>query len=126
MNNSTRKKKEQLGINPGTASSMLKKSLLFQMAQKLSLDYCYQCKERIVSVDQFSIEHKEPWLDSDDPIKLFFDLDNIAFSHLSCNARAGKRKKGINHPSQESYRRGCRCDECKEIQRLKMQKYRAK
>jgi hypothetical protein len=30
------------------------------------------------------------------------------------------------HPSKKSYERGCRCDECKEIKRKSMQKYRQK
>ena len=43
--------------------------------------------------ETFSIEHKTPWLDSGDPIGLYFDLDNISFSHLSCNCRASRRGK---------------------------------
>lgn len=38
--------------------------------------------------DNFSIEHKIPWLDSDDPVDLFFNLENIDFSHLLCNSAA--------------------------------------
>jgi hypothetical protein len=30
------------------------------------------------------------------------------------------------HPSKSAYRRGCRCDECKTINRLSTRKYRAK
>ena len=124
MNNSVKRKKEQLGINPGTASSQLKKSLLFNMAQKLEMDYCYHCGERIKNIKEFSIEHKIPWLDSKEPIKLYFDLDNIAFSHLSCNSRAARRKRKVFHPSQESYKRGCRCEECREIEKLRRRKQR--
>lgn len=106
-------------MNPGTASAILKKNLLFVFAQKLQLDYCFQCGAKIETVEEFSVEHKKSWLDSPDPVGLFFDLDNIAFSHLSCNVSASRRRKGVKHPSQESYRRGCRCSECKEIERIR-------
>lgn len=46
-------------------------------------------------MDELSIEHKTPWLDSEDPKALFFDLNNIAFSHLSCNVSAAK------HPNKK-------------------------
>lgn len=43
------------------------------------------------------IEHKIPWLDSDKPKELFFDLENIGFSHLSCNIKA-RRQRSVKHP----------------------------
>jgi hypothetical protein len=36
-----------------------------------------------------SIEHKESWMNSNTPIKKFFDLNNIAFSHKNCNYSQG-------------------------------------
>ena len=127
MNNGTRKKKEQLGINPGTASAMLKKRIMFNMARKLGEDICYQCNNRIETIEEFSLEHKIPWLDSENPTGLFFDLNNIAFSHLSCNSRAAERKKGeINHPSYSSYRNGCRCEGCRALERGRRRSQRAR
>jgi hypothetical protein len=41
--------------------------------------------------EDFSIDHKTPWLDTDSPVDLFFDLENIAYSHKGCNARAASR-----------------------------------
>lgn len=43
-----------------------------------------------MSADDLSIEHKAPWLHRDSA--LFWDLDNIAFSHLACNVNAAMRK----------------------------------
>ena len=125
MNNSTRKKKEQLGINPSTASAVLKKNLMFRMARQLGDDYCFHCGARICTVQEFSIEHKVPWLDSDDPEGLFFDLNNIAFSHLRCNIQAAKRIKAMCG-TERSYRKGCRCVKCTEANAHKMRKYRNK
>lgn len=82
-------KSEQLGMNIGTASSQLKKRIMFKLLQRLGEDFCYQCKERIESVDDLSVEHKVAWLHVSPD--LFWDLDNIAFSHLSCNIKAANR-----------------------------------
>jgi recombinational DNA repair protein RecR len=48
---------------------------------------------------------------SEDPVKLFFDLDNIAFSHLRCNVSAAKRKRS-KCGTPNAYKTGCRCKEC--------------
>lgn len=83
------KKAFQLGESLGAASNRLIKDLLFKLAIETG-HRCHQCGEALTR-DQFSIEHKTPWLDSDDPIKNFFDLENIAFSHRRCNIRAARR-----------------------------------
>lgn len=81
-------KKKQLGCSVGTASNKLRKNLLFSLSQKLAMNVCHRCCQLIESVDDFSIDHKVDWLHSVDPVKLFYDLDNIAFSHLKCNVNA--------------------------------------
>lgn len=80
----------------GTASNRLRKMILFSMAKKLNLTLCYRCNREIKDIKNFSIEHKIAWLDSHNPIELFFDLDNIAFSHLSCNIKMAK-KNNVPH-----------------------------
>lgn len=87
LTNSNKKKSKQLGMAHGTACGILRKQILFAAIQQLGQDVCYRCEEKIESIDEFSIDHKTPWLDADDPHDLFFDLDNIAFSHLKCNRR---------------------------------------
>jgi len=109
-------KKRQLGMAQGTANNKLRKLLMFKYVQKCGDDVCYQCGNKIETIDEFSIEHKIPWLHSDDPVGLYFDLDNIDFSHLKCNRAAAIRR--TKHPSRHSYRKGCRCDNCIEAQRV--------
>lgn len=121
------KKSKQLGMSHGTASNRLKKQILFSLVQETKKDICFQCGEKIKSVKEFSIEHKVPWLDKD--TDLFWDLDNIAFSHLSCNVGAGRKiLKGIHkHPSISAYNdRGCRCDDCKKIASDRLKRIRGK
>ena len=93
-----KKKNELLGIPFGTACSRLRKLILFNLAQKLKMDICYRCKKPITTVDRFSIDHKDPWASSKNPIKAFFDVNKIAFSHIGCNtgARYSPIKKYTN------------------------------
>ena len=83
------KKTLQLGMNPSTASGRLVKDLLFNFIE-LSGNICYRCGKPMTR-DTFSIEHKKAWLDSDDPVKLYFDIENITYSHISCNSSAARR-----------------------------------
>ena len=96
---SNMKKNKQLGMNYSTASGRLVKDLLFKFAIELG-HKCHQCGKDLTR-DTFSVEHKVPWLDTDNPSGMFFDLDNIAFSHLSCNIKAGRRPHKKYH-SEES------------------------
>ena len=47
--------------------------------------------------DNFSIEHIEDWEYSETPIELFFDLDNISFSHKLCNSKARDKSNNGNN-----------------------------
>ncbi len=91
------KKQLQLGMNPSTASHRLVKDLLWDRIA--SEEYCYYCDKRM-SRDTFSIEHKIPWLDSENPVELFFDLNNIAFSHRSCNVGARRQTRTKRTPAE--------------------------
>lgn len=114
------KKKTQLGMNPSTASHRLVKDILFKFVQEAG-HTCHQCAGELTR-DTFSVEHKEPWLDSADPQGLYFNLDNIAFSHLSCNSKAARRDK-LPCGTLASYNRGCRCDECRPCNAESKRKY---
>ena len=109
------KKRDQLGMNPSTASNRLVKDLLFKYATAAG-HKCHQCGEELTR-ETFSIEHILPWLDSDDPTSLFFDLDNIAYSHLKCNSGA-RRWDIFPCGTVAAYCRGCRCTECRDAKAL--------
>lgn len=99
-------KKKQLGMAFGTASGKLRKSLLFHLVVRLNENICFQCSSPINEEKDFSIEHKVPWLYTDSPKELFFNLDNIAFSHLKCNLKAAR--KPTKYPSEEQrYKARC-------------------
>ena len=141
---SNKEKAKQLGMPQGTAANRLRKMIMFSMMIALELDNCWQCGEKIEHVSDLSIEHKIPWLHSDDPIGLYFDLDNIAFSHLKCNVGSGRRYinreeiiqklslsqqkrwegKRVGCGTTTAYSRGCRCEACKRANTEYMEKYR--
>jgi hypothetical protein len=70
-----------LGQNFSTAASRLRKLILWELVRETGKDSCFRCGEKILVVDDLSIDHKIPWIDASS----FFDLRNIAFSHLRCN-----------------------------------------
>lgn len=80
---SNNEKSRQLGMSFSTARSRLVKQLLFRELQGSGGNTCFKCEEKIDDIDTLSIEHKEPWLHVSPD--LFWNLDNIAFSHLDCN-----------------------------------------
>lgn len=86
-------KTKQLGMPIGTASGRLRKELLFQLARKCGLTNCFRCGKEIAMAEDLSIDHKKPWLHSEDPKGLFFDLSNVAFSHKLCNSMAPDHRK---------------------------------
>jgi hypothetical protein len=88
---SNNKKNEQLEMPYGTARNKLNKAIMFEMMKRCNMDICHQCGNKIENVDELSVEHKTPWLDSGKAIELFFNLENIAFSHLSCNCAASRK-----------------------------------
>jgi len=129
MENGNKKKSEQLEMSHGAASGKLRKAIMFDLIKKAGKNICFQCGETIDNIANLSIEHKIPWLDSEDPVGLFFDLDNITFSHLSCNCASARRKKGPRiprHGTRPMYTHGCRCPKCVEANTERTRKRRAK
>ena len=112
----TNTRREILGMPHATAACQLKKQLLFQLVQETDKDCCYRCGSKIESVEELSVEHKEAWRKATDPVAAFWDLTNIAYSHLDCNRDHGRRRE-ITH-GLSGYVRGCRCEICKEAKKL--------
>uniref|UniRef100_A0A6M3L0M9 Putative HNH homing endonuclease n=1 Tax=viral metagenome TaxID=1070528 RepID=A0A6M3L0M9_9ZZZZ len=122
---SNEEKSKQLGMPFGTASGKLRKMVLFELLQKHDENYCYRCGEIIENCDDLSIEHKKAWLHND--VRLFWDLTNIAFSHLNCNILERRvRQRNLEHGTATGYRYGCRCGGCILAHKEDIQDYRTK
>ncbi len=107
-------------MNPSTAQNRLVKDLLFAFVLQ-SGHTCFRCGLALER-HNFSIEHKESWQRSEAPLEAFFDLDNIAYSHLSCNVSAAYH--GEKPHGRSRYQKGCRCDICKSaVAAYKRKKY---
>jgi len=81
---SNEKKNQTLGMSHGTACGRLRKSILFNLLVKHNENTCVRCGALITVVEDLSIEHLKPW--EGISAELFWDLNNIAFSHMRCNA----------------------------------------
>jgi hypothetical protein len=99
------KKANQLGMPLGTATHRLRKMIMLKLLRDSGQDVCFRCGKKIESESDLSIEHKVAWMDVD--VNLFWDLDNIAFSHLSCNIAVASRKKKILSPDGMQWCIGC-------------------
>ncbi len=100
----------QLDMNFSTASNRLIKDLLFDFVTRAG-ERCFRCKEELTR-DNFSVDHKSPWRNSDNPVELFFDLNNISYSHRSCNSSVSKRKEATHGGATYYKNKKCRCEEC--------------
>lgn len=86
-------KDKQLGMPFGTACHQLRREILFELVREVKRNFCFRCGKAIESSKDFSIDHKEPWLHSNEPKELFFSLTNVAFSHKLCNTNARRIKR---------------------------------
>lgn len=110
---------KHFGVSFSTAYGRLKREILFDLVKKAGEDACFRCGKKIRHSGELSIDHKEAWGVSDDPKTLFFDINNISFSHTICNMTAGgnlfrkynsrlekdRAKRKRNHVSKMKYRK---------------------
>jgi hypothetical protein len=82
-----KQREEALGMPYGTAFSRLRKLVLFDCLKRHGENVCYRCGRGITCCSEMSFEHKLPWERGSS--ELFWDINNVAFSHLKCNAAAG-------------------------------------
>ena len=93
------KKSQQLGMNFSTASGRLERMILFRFVNQTGQANCYRCGKVILCYGDLSVEHKIAWQNVDPA--LFWDLENIAFSHKRCNTLAHRSVR----PSDEHIRK---------------------
>jgi hypothetical protein len=90
-------------LGKGASSHKLDRMIIMKLIQLTGQDNCFQCGQQIEDVITLSIEHKEPWQGADDPKATFFDLENIAFSHLRCNISANGSSRKTHCPQGHPY-----------------------
>ena len=103
-------RKEQLGMPFGTACHRLRQKIMFDLICRLHLNVCFKCDLPITSALEMSIEHKTDWLHVNSD--LFWDLNNIAYSHRKCNRPSRFNKPLDIHGTNGKYQTGCKCKPC--------------
>ncbi len=87
--NKVQRQKRDLGMAPSTARDKLMRKIIFRHIEKEGT-VCYRCGEPL-ELDTFSIEHIKPWRNEEDAIDIYFDLDNVTYSHKKCNSLHTRR-----------------------------------
>lgn len=93
--------KEQIGLSVSTARNRLIKLLVSKMLDERG-EVCFRCGKPLNG--DWTIDHVENWLDSDDPVALFFDVENVAYSHHACNSRHTRNYSGVEMTENERKR----------------------
>lgn len=99
--NGNKTKEDQLGMSLGKANGILTRDIMFSLLHDIK---CFRCREDMTR-ETFSVDHKEPWLHSEDPAKNYFDMSNISFSHRKCNSAAA-RPVNKKYANKEEYKKG--------------------
>ncbi|WP_423801812.1 hypothetical protein [Neobacillus sp. SAB-20_R2A] len=89
----------QLGVSDSYSRILIRRNFIFYLARLLNGGTlnCYRCNKEIVSREEFSLDHIEDWREALNPYQAFFDPENIAFSHKTCNSRAAANKAAIRN-----------------------------
>ena len=129
--NGREKDRKLLGLRNGQGANRLLRAMLFRLAQERCLTVCYRCGQEILTVDEFSLDHKVAWRSAPDPEAAFFDLDNVAFSHLHCNCGSKKREQthcvhGHEFTPENTYIRPTGNRSCRECNRRHAREYQHK
>lgn len=95
-----------LGENTATATHRLKMDILYELAKELELVRCPKCSKNIDSARDISVDHIKPWRNVS--AELFWDLDNIMFTHKWCNK--------VDRPRRRECPEGTRwCHKCQDF-----------
>jgi len=90
-----------LGISPSAATGRLRKAIILRLLQRLGEANCFRCSGKIDTPEDLTIDHKRNWLNAD--VALFWDLENIAFSHPRCNSKANGQSERTHCPRGHKY-----------------------
>jgi len=66
----------------------MRQNVVFSLVKLCGYDICIRCSKKIETVEELSYDHLQNWLHAENAIELFFDPNNIRFSHKTCNIKA--------------------------------------
>jgi hypothetical protein len=77
-----------LGLSFGAANHRLHRAVMWSLIEQCGRTDCFRCGSPM-DESTYSVDHREPWLG--ESVALFWDMQNIEFSHLRCNVDARRR-----------------------------------
>lgn len=80
-------------------SRKLHRLVLFSVLGEVA---CWRCGSDIGRYEDFSLEHKKGW----STLEEYLAVNNIGFSHLACNKKAGAAASGVKNKRKTSCKRG--------------------
>jgi hypothetical protein len=88
-----------LGMEFGKANHQLCRKIMYGWCCQLGLNKCYKgCPKKIIDrIEDWTVEHKNPWnkgKTKEEKNRLFYSLENIAYSHKRCNCGSSNAGKG--------------------------------
>lgn len=83
---------QKLGQGFTSARKLLLKKIVWDFIVKCDLNKCFRCGLPM-SFEDYSLEHKVAWYNSEISKDLYFDLDNISYSHAKCNREHGTKER---------------------------------
>ncbi len=102
MDTYNQRKSFQLGGNYQSLCQQLKRDLLYHYVKLANCHICHRCGAPIESSEDFSVDHIQAWMYKENARELFLDLENIAFSHKSCNYRS--RRQNISRRTKTGFK----------------------
>jgi hypothetical protein len=93
MPDTNHRRSEILGMPFGTACNRLRRMVMFDILRRHEENICFRCGRVIDKFEDLTLEHKVAWQGGGPT--LFWDLNNIAFSHRHCNVPTGVVRREI-------------------------------
>lgn len=82
-----------LGMSSSTAYYRLLRDIIWAMIERDRI-MCHRCGQAMTR-DTYSLDHIDPWRNSPEAPRLYFDLTNVKYTHNACNLRAANLNKTI-------------------------------
>lgn len=69
------------------------RKIVFDWFVKSRKNRCIHCKQKVLSTEQWHIDHTKCFWTSDTPLETFLDLKYLRLAHAACNISHGIKKR---------------------------------
>lgn len=82
-----------LGIPFDKARNLLNRKIIRTFLFERYNATCCRCATKIEEAEEFHIDHINGYLDCENPLEKFLDLQNVGLSHVRCNLADSANKR---------------------------------